>query len=174
MRIVLQGVVRHQSRPVAEQVLDRDPVLAVVVQLGKELDHAVLQPQLPLLDQEHDGRCRDDGLGQRGHVEDRVASHRLGRRVDGSTTRDVHVGDRSPPSHDHHGARDRSLRRWPGRRPRRSASAEPRQSPSGRWGLGNRRCLAAQSPTSMPAHEGRRKVRGLWAACCLGFVRGIS
>ena len=88
-----------------QQVLDCDPLLAVVVQLGKEPDDAILEPELALLDQQHDRRRRGHGLGERGHVEDRVAGHWLGRRLDGPAAGDVYVSDRSPPSHQHHRAR---------------------------------------------------------------------
>ena len=107
---VLQGIVRNQARPMAQEVLDRDRRLAVVIELGQELDDAVAQAKLALLDQEHGGGGRDDRLGQRGHVEDRVARHGFGGRFDGAQAGGASVGDLATSSHDHHGAGDLSFR----------------------------------------------------------------
>ncbi len=59
---------------------------------GRWLTSRSVEPELALVDQDHDGGGGGDRLGERGHVEDRVAGHRLVGRLHPAAER-LGVGD---------------------------------------------------------------------------------
>ena len=80
---------------------------------GRYLTTRSLELDAPFLDEQHHGRRRRDRLGERSHVEDRVTSHRLGRRLDGPVPGRPCINNRPSPADDHHRARDLLLRDRP-------------------------------------------------------------
>ena len=93
--VIRDRIVGDKPRAVAEELVDGDRPLAVVVEFGQQAAEPVAQPQLALFDQDHDRGRRGDRLGERGHVEDRVARHRFRRRTDGATPGRAGIGDES-------------------------------------------------------------------------------
>ena len=62
-----------------QQLANGDVLLTVDSEFGQIFGHRIIQAKAALLVKLHDGRCRNQNLGQRGKVEDGVFCHRLGR-----------------------------------------------------------------------------------------------
>ncbi len=91
--VIGQAVIGHQTRPVPQELLDRDRALAVIVKLGHVLSKSIIKTEPAPLDEDHDGRGRRQRLGQRGHVEHGVAGHRLDFRLNGPIAERLDVSD---------------------------------------------------------------------------------
>ena len=78
---LLQGQIGTQPGHMGQQMLDRDPVLAVAREFGQVGRDAVAEPETPLLDKDHDARRRRHHLRQRRQIEDGVERHHLPRPI---------------------------------------------------------------------------------------------
>ena len=75
-QLVVVGELIGQAGGVRQQVADRHLVPPVARERGEELLHAVIEPELPPVEQGHDGR-HVDRLGDGAEQEHRVARRRL-------------------------------------------------------------------------------------------------
>ena len=82
-----------------------DGFFPIGLELRPIIGNGGTQDYLPLLHKLHDSRRRSNHLGQRGHVEDRVNSHRQHCRNQGAMPEGFAVDDLSLAPDDHHGAR---------------------------------------------------------------------
>ncbi len=98
------GQVEIGAQPgiVGQELAHRDLFLPPPGELRQVARHPVVQPQPPLLDEDHDGGGGGHDLGQGGDVEHRVGRHRLGRGDEGPVAEGAAVVGRAAPPHDHH------------------------------------------------------------------------
>ena len=85
--------IRPQPGRVRQEMTDRDVLLAVALEAGHVVRHAIVQPDAALLHEQHRARRRGDDLGERRRVEDRVERHRLARGLDGAGAERLPIQD---------------------------------------------------------------------------------
>ena len=100
---LFQGQIWTQPGYMGQQMLDRDPVLAVTRKFGQVGRDAVAEPETPLLDENHHAGRRRHHLRQRRQIEDGVGRHRLRRPIHRARTERPLVDDLPSVPDDDHG-----------------------------------------------------------------------
>ena len=132
LELLFQRQVGSEPRDMGQQLLDGDRFLAVALEAGQVIRHAVSQPKGAILDERHHGRGGCHHLGERRQVEQRIDGHRLARRANRPQAERFPVDGPAPVGHQHDGAgkiarqdrllHDRSDPRQAGRVDRRGPS----------------------------------------------------
>ena len=99
--VVADRIIRDEPAAMPEEHLHRHRPLAVGSELGQVADDRVLEPDLPAFEEDHRRGRRGDRLRQRGHIEDRVAGHRLGIGDEGPMSIRLREGNFSIPADQH-------------------------------------------------------------------------
>ena len=103
-----EGPPAREAGAVREEVAEGDVRLPVHAEVVKEARDAIVDLDLPLLHEQHEGGGGGERLGERGEVEDGVRLHRRARGLEAPAAEGGVVEDVARPRDQDHGAGERA------------------------------------------------------------------